>query len=94
MGHKLIVSAVIGLVLCTVALQEFPELIHLADDTTNNFTLSIPSSETATSPESEEPRQRKVPVTRPLGRSVAYYREAADLNASRNILRLICILQT
>lgn len=89
------VGAVIGLLLCTVALQEFPELIHLADDTTNNFTFSVPSSETATSPDRKEPLgQKKLPVTRIFERSVARYREAVVLRAPHNILRLICLLQT
>jgi hypothetical protein len=40
------VSLVVGLLFCTLALLEFPELLNLSDDTSNDYSLTIFQSTT------------------------------------------------
>lgn len=48
MRIRLIVAAIAGLLFCTLAALEFPELVNLSDDTPNDYSLAIfPRSEGA-----------------------------------------------
>jgi hypothetical protein len=40
------VSLVVGLLFCTLVLLEFPELLNLSDDTSNDYSLTIFQSTT------------------------------------------------
>lgn len=41
MRIKLILATAVGLLLCTLATMELPELINLVDDTSNDFSLVV-----------------------------------------------------
>jgi hypothetical protein len=48
MRIRLIVATIAGLLFCTLAALEFPELVNLTDDTSNDYSLAIfPRSEGA-----------------------------------------------
>lgn len=48
MRIRLIVATIAGLLFCTLATLEFPELVSLSDDTSNDYSLAIfPRSEGA-----------------------------------------------
>jgi len=41
MGVRFIVAIIVGLLFCTLATLEFPELLNLSDDTSNDYSLAI-----------------------------------------------------
>ena len=53
------VSFVVGLLFCTLALLEFPELLNLSDDTSNDYSLTISQSTTG----GVAKERRDMPVT-------------------------------
>lgn len=48
MRIKLTLATVVGLLFCTVATLELPELINLVDDTSNDFSLVVFAENTVT----------------------------------------------
>lgn len=41
MRIRLILALVVGLLFCTLSTLEFPELVNLTDDTSNDFSLAV-----------------------------------------------------
>jgi len=76
---RLHIAVVAALLFCALALVEFPELLNLKDDTSNDFTLLV-SSQDVSSPSS---------ATRPASAPVAIPVQAASIHAPiSNLLAL------
>jgi hypothetical protein len=91
------VSLVVGLLFCTLALLEFPELLNLSDDTSNDYSLVIFRS--ATGGVAEE--RRDMPVTVKTGgkriksESPRLPRQSeVRSHPGDDLLRLLCIERT
>ena len=61
MRVKLILATVVGLLFCTVATMELPELTNLVDDTSNDFSLVVFAENTVTAV-----KTRMLPQGRPV----------------------------
>jgi hypothetical protein len=94
---KFIVAIVAGILLCTVCTQEIPELLRLADDTSNDFSL-IAVEEVV--PHTVEASERRADFT-PTVASAKPRREATARFQSRgfepsidDFLHSLCVLRT
>ncbi|MGH9692178.1 MAG: hypothetical protein ACRD4C_14065 [Candidatus Acidiferrales bacterium] len=96
MSRKLTITVVVGLLLCSLTVLEFPELVNLVDDTSNNFTfLTSPTELAISSVKQATPEEPKSAVTRNQERSSLVCRQlAAASKDSNSLLRLLCIRRT
>ncbi|HVB55788.1 MAG TPA: hypothetical protein VNE63_05050 [Candidatus Acidoferrales bacterium] len=96
MSRKLSITVVVGLLLCSLTVLEFPELVNLVDDTSNNFTfLTSPGEMAISSVEQAAPEEHKSAVTRNQERSsLMLLRFAAASKDSNSLLRFLCIRRT
>jgi hypothetical protein len=91
------VSLVVGVLFCTLALLELPELLNLSDDTSNDYSLTISQSTTG----AVAREQTDLPVTvktggkRIKGESPQLpERTAVQSRPGGDVLRLLCIRRT
>lgn len=100
MRIRLSLAIVVGLLFCTLAALELPELIRLADDTSNDFSLLAAQRETSALVSDSHLRQatilparilrawrvRKQPNERP--------RFVSSVRTAKESLHLLCALRT
>jgi hypothetical protein len=96
MRPKLIFFVVVGLLFCSLATLETTEMLKLADDTSNDFSLLNVEANTSSalvrqSQESQPeavpaPIQRRQPKVRPV--------ISAPSNASADLLHVLCVIRT
>jgi hypothetical protein len=91
------VSLGVGLLFCTLALLEFPELLNLSDDTSNDYSLTISRSTT----DGVAGEQTNLPVTiKSEGKRMKSEsprlprRSEVRSHPGDDILRLLCIERT
>ena len=95
MRTRLIFAIVVGLLFCTLTTLEFPELINLTDDTSNDYSLTISQSSSPgvlynrTSDLNRETR-RSARVDEP----VVMDRTSARLYDAPELLHLLCTRRT
>jgi hypothetical protein len=95
MGRKLTITAVVGLLLCTVTLLEFPELINLVDDTTNNFAFLTLPGEIAISPADRiEPEEPESAITGNCEPSMGLQMPEPGSHSPDSLLQWFCIRRT
>ncbi|MGD0963016.1 MAG: hypothetical protein ABSA57_03835 [Candidatus Acidiferrales bacterium] len=99
MGIRFIVAIIVGLLFCTLATLEFPELLTLSDDTWNDYSLELCQGATSDVVErqADSPQaavvgelERNIEVDHsvlPVGR----YRSLCDAS---DFLPLLCIRRT
>jgi hypothetical protein len=91
------VSLVVGLLFCTLALLEFPELLNLSDDTSNDYSLVIFRSTTGGVAEerSDMPVTVKTGGKRIKSESPRLPRQSeVRSHPGDDLLRLLCIERT
>jgi hypothetical protein len=99
MRSKLILAMVAGLLFCALATLEFPELMHLTDDVSNDFTM-LHSPQPVNSPSSVRPTVPDVQLTLPGYIAVAFSRINPSFIAhfsprsSMDILHFFCVRRT
>ncbi len=96
MRPKLIFFVVVGLLFCSLATLETTEMLKLADDTSNDFSLLNVEANTSSalvrqSQESQPeavraPIQRRQPKVRPV--------ISAPSNVSADLLHVLCVIRT
>ena len=91
------VSLVAGLLFCTLVLLEFPELLNLSDDASNDYSLTISQSTT----DGVAKEQTNLPVTLKTGgkriksKSPRLPRQSeVRSHPGDDLLRLLCIERT
>jgi hypothetical protein len=99
MRTKLTLATVIGLLFCTLATMELPELIKLVDNTSNDFSLIVFAESTVTAV-----KTRMLPQGRPVSAHVqsrqtaAYFQSHSlfrNLQASDDdMLHVLCVQRT
>jgi hypothetical protein len=100
MRIRLSVAIVVGLLFCTLAALELPELISLTDDTSNDFSLLDTQQETLVVVSDFHLRQ---PVSSPLGMSPSSSDRKhpngpapvfSSVRTAKESLHLLCTLRT
>ena len=80
MRIKLTLATAVGLLFCTLATMELPELINLVDDTTNDFSLVVFAESTVTAV-----KTRMLPQGRPALADIQP-RQAAEYFQSHSLI--------
>jgi hypothetical protein len=99
MRIKLILAIAVGLLFCSLATLEFPELVTLSDNTSNDFSLVLLGSRPAVSikkkqtlpPQKNATSQVTRPAQKPIFRDFDF---AVGLQSPNDFLRLFCIQRT
>ena len=96
MRTRFILVAVVSLLLCSLSTLETPELVKLADDTSNDFSIPIHRQETADSlchpaPVSRLKTSRPHPV---FERAPLQLRFASCSHPPKDFLHFLCIQRT
>jgi hypothetical protein len=97
MCARLIFATLIGLMLCSIATIETSELLRLADDTSNDFSLpNVPRQAASIAvAEFREPYPLTAPTLKGQGRPNFRPQTAiASAKTSQDILRALCIIRT
>jgi hypothetical protein len=97
MCARLIFATLIGLMLCSIATIETSELLRLADDTSNDFSLpNVPHQPASIAvAEFREPYPLTAPTLKGQGRPNFRPQTAiASAKTSQDILRALCIIRT
>lgn len=96
MRIKLTLATVVGLLFCTVATMELPELINLVDDTSNDFSLVVFAENTVTAVKMRMLTQgRPVLADIQLRQADEYFQSHALIRtfqaSNDNMLKLLCV---
>jgi hypothetical protein len=97
MCARLIFATLIGLMLCSIATIETTELLRLADDTSNDFSLpNVPRQAASIAvAEFREPYPHTAPTLKDQGCPNFRTQTAiASAKTSQDILRTLCIIRT
>lgn len=93
---KLILAALFGLLLCSLAILEITELSRLADDTSNDFSLlhSGLESSSAAVRESRDLQPRVVGITHRCERPRVFRHTAGSSKPAKDFLQFLCTIRT
>ncbi len=98
MRIKLTLATVVGLLLCTLATMELPELINLVDDTSNDFSLVVFVRNAVTIVKTQMLHERRpvlADVRRPqAAASFPAYSLIHTFQIADDILHLLCVQRT
>jgi hypothetical protein len=98
MRIKVILAIAVGLLFCSLSTLEFPELMSLSDNTSNDFSVAVFRSDSGMAVRKQMPRSQRGPRLTATGK-----RQSAALDhigipvvsvSSDNFLRLFCIQRT
>jgi hypothetical protein len=96
MRCQLSLAVLVGLLFCSLASIEVPELVKLTDDTSNDFTMTF-SQESATSVEAEQqPSVCAIAAQENAVYESSFVRRPfhGAAHRSRDVLHLCCVQQT
>jgi hypothetical protein len=94
---KFILAIVAGILLCTVCTQEIPELLRLADDTSNDFSLVAVEGVVPHAVEAAERRTDFTPAvasTKPRREATARFQSRCFGPSIDEVLHSLCVLRT
>jgi hypothetical protein len=96
MRAKLILAALIGLLFCSLATLETPEILKLADDTSNDFSLLHTQQESSSTVvrQSLEVQPEAVPTMDGGERPRVLRRTAGSSYPAKDFLHFLCIMRT
>jgi hypothetical protein len=95
MRIRLTLAIVVGLLFCTLAALELPELINLTDDTSNDFSLLSAQQETSAVVSQSHVRQPIIlPARSDRKQPNDRARFVSSVCAAKESLHLLCTLRT
>ena len=96
MRAKLILAALVGLLFCSLATFETTELLKLADDTSNDFSLLGTRQESSSTVvyQSRDHHPRVVPSTHGSERPGIRHLAAGSSHPAKDFLHFLCIMRT
>ena len=96
MRAKLIFAALLGLLFCSLAALETTELVKLADNTSNDFSLlgTRQEASSANVDQSRVVRPKPVPDTYRSGRPTVRRRGTGVSYPAKDFLHFLCIMRT
>ena len=98
MRRRVRVTIVMGLLLCALPTLEIPELLHLCDNTSNDFSTAVFQSKGPSVVRNEAPDvpegETFVVAPLPFLPLAAQYRFYGSLGSSVDFLHLLCIQRT
>jgi hypothetical protein len=100
-GSRLHLAVVTALLFCALAVVEFPELVNLKDDTSNDFTLLVSRQDVSSPNNTIKPAQtpvaipvRQVGVNAPISNLLALSFPDTLANSPVDYLHLLCVHRT
>ena len=100
MHSRLTLAAVIALLLCSLAIMEFPELVNLIDDSSNDFSLVVFAKDAPGVVKVRIcmlPQRRRAALAPPyryLGPSISITQLNRPFHTSDGMLHLLCTQRT
>lgn len=99
MSIKLALAMAVGLLLCSLATLEFPELVTLSDNTSNDFSLQVLGGGRAIAVQKNQtprPERSAIPEVARLLHSATprVFDFSLSLQSTNDLLRLLCIQRT
>lgn len=96
MRASLIFAALVGLLFCSLATLEITELLKLADDASNDFSLLGTQQEASAAAvrESRDLQPRLAPTTHGFERPRVRRRPAGSSYPAKDFLHFLCIMRT
>lgn len=98
MGRRLGLTIIMGLLLCALPAREFPELLHLSDNTSNDYSTQVFQGKVSSAVRNQAPDVPKSSISLHsfprFSRFVMRRQVSESLASSPDFLHLLCVQRT